>query len=291
MTWMISVKKSDLSLVDMLWGISFCIQTAIYYSKSLDYSFFHIFTPDRFSWEKVTFSFLVFTHGLRLSAYLMLRDATTDGEDKRWKKLRGRIGKNFWWVSFFYVFMPALLVNIIMGTTIYEFENSSKASINHLQYWIGILTMIAGGLFGSLADIQKYQFQNISSNKGKLLNTGLWSLCRHPNYFGETLFWWGTFIVNFAAGTVWTIICPLAFTFMIVYVTGIPAAEAQSREDFGSKYEEYVKNVAKFIPISLSKIVGKKNKLEQSPEQTPEKSHDRKPERIGRTQENTLKQE
>jgi len=251
LTWMISVRKRDLSLIEILWGVSFCIQTAIYYSKSLDYTFFHIFTPDRFSWEKFTFAALVFIHGLRLAAYLMARDSAKDQEDSRWAALRERFGKHFWWISYFYVFIPALLTNLLMGCTIYAFENKDKSSINHFEYWIGILTMIAGGLFGSIADLQKFSFDSQERNQGKLLDTGLWGLCRHPNYFGEALFWWGTFIVNYSAGTIWTIICPLLLHFMIVYVTGIPAAEKEARERYGSQYDEYCRRVPRFLPLRL----------------------------------------
>jgi len=103
-----------------------------------------------------------------------------------------------------------------------------------------------------LAPLQTFKntfFLTGNKNNGKVLDTGLWALCRHPNYFGESLFWWGTYIVNYSAGRIWTIVCPLVFTLMVVYVTGVPVVEKQMREELGSQYEEYIKRVPKFIPL------------------------------------------
>ncbi len=34
---------------------------------------------------------------------------------------------------------------------------------------------------------------------GQILDTGLWAFSRHPNYFGEVLFWWGVWLFGLAA--------------------------------------------------------------------------------------------
>ena len=48
-----------------------------------------------------------------------------------------------------------------------------------------------GFVFEVVADVQKFAFKSDKSNKGKYIKHGLWSLSRHPNYFGEICMWFG----------------------------------------------------------------------------------------------------
>lgn len=258
-TWMLSVKMRDLSLVNFLWGISFSLQSVIYFYKSLDYSIFSFFSH-KFSWEKLTFDILIFAHGIRLSSYLILREVGK-GEDRRWARLRERFGGHMWYLSYFLVFLPAMIFNMMLGSTVYAFANVDKGQISHLTYWAGIITMICGGLLGSLADIQKYTFQTAKRNEGKILDKGLWGVSRHPNYLGEIIYWWGVFMVNFSAGILWTILGPLVLTFMILFVTGIPANERLMREEHGQDFIDYARRVPILLPFFGAKA---KDKLEET---------------------------
>jgi steroid 5-alpha reductase family enzyme len=52
---------------------------------------------------------------------------------------------------------------------------------------IGFVLWLAGFSIEAIADFQKIQWQNKLGEKRKseFINEGLWSLSRHPNYFGE----------------------------------------------------------------------------------------------------------
>jgi steroid 5-alpha reductase family enzyme len=261
-TWLLSVKMGDATLVNFLWGLSFSLQAAIYFYKSLEYSIFSFFT-EKFSWEKLTFCVLIFAHGIRLSSLMILREIGKP-EDARWHKLREKFGRNFWWLSYFTVFMPAMITNFLVGSLIYSFMNTEKNNIGHLTYWTGILTMLFGGLLGTLADVQKYTFKASRRNEGKILDHGLWGISRHPNYLGEVIYWWGVYMVNFSAGLLWTIFAPMLITFMILFVSGIPVNEAMMKEEHGQDYIEYAKRVPIFIPF----LGGGTPKVDQKGEHT-----------------------
>lgn len=265
-TWLLSVKMRDATLVNFLWGLSISLQSVIYFYKSLEYSIFSFFT-EKFSWEKLTFSILIFAHGIRLSSYLILREAGK-GEERRFAMLREKLGNHFWWMSYFLVFMPAMFFNMCLGTSIYAFANVDKSKIGHLTYWAGIAMMLGGGLFGALADIQKYTFKTSKRNEGKILDKGLWGVSRHPNYLGEIVYWWGVYCVNFSAGILWTIICPIALTFMILFVSGLPVNEKIMQEDHGRDYVEYAKKVPILLPFFGGiGLKGGKFEVEQMEEQ------------------------
>jgi steroid 5-alpha reductase family enzyme len=278
--WVLSIFIKDISVVDYAWGLGFAIQSYIYFKNSIHFTFFKIFS-EKFSWEKVTFAILVAVHGIRLAAYLFMRNRGKP-EDKRYRVLlREKMPNHFWWMSYFVVVIPQMLANLFIGLTIYEFDNASKSNINHLWYWMGILTMVSGTLIQSLADMQMYFFKNAKRNEGKVLDSGLWRLSRHPNYFGDALFWWGTFLCNFSIGKVYTIVCPLLFTFLVVYVTGIPQLEKFLIKEKGDRYLDYMKTTPAFLPFFK---LGSKGKEKINAEQYDQNIHTSQPQNFNQQQ-------
>ena len=74
------------------------------------------------------------------------------------------------------------------------------------------------------ADLQLYPWRYKKTSE--IIDFGLWRYSRHPNYFGECVYWWGAFINALAYGTdLWfTIIGPVII--QAVFVTySIPVME------------------------------------------------------------------
>jgi steroid 5-alpha reductase family enzyme len=55
------------------------------------------------------------------------------------------------------------------------------------KQWAGVGLFIAGMLMEILAEESRKRFKANPSNKGKIDDTKLWSIVRHPNYAGYTL--------------------------------------------------------------------------------------------------------
>jgi len=238
--WLISVFIEDITLIDFCWGFGLAIQSFYYFIQSVKFT-------KEFSFTKFFFSFLIFFNGIRLVCYLILR-SNNKPEDKRYKFIRSKIGKYFWLLSYFIIFVPQMNINSILGLAIYEFNSSIKKSINLWLCTLGISFMISGTLFQSVADYQLYKFKSNFKNKGKVYHDGLWSLCRHPNYFGDTLNWWGIYICNTSINVKYTIICPLIFTTGILFIQGIPILEYFMKRDRKEEYQNYMNNVSSFVP-------------------------------------------
>lgn len=61
--------------------------------------------------------------------------------------------------------------------------------------WLGWSLFVVGFTIECVADYQKSHFRHLDpANWDKLVTSGLWSVSRHPNYFGEILLWIGLYL-------------------------------------------------------------------------------------------------
>mmetsp|Transcript_11722 Transcript_11722/g.37175 ORF Transcript_11722/g.37175 Transcript_11722/m.37175 type:complete len:332 (-) Transcript_11722:661-1656(-) len=121
----------------------------------------------------------------------------------------------------------------------------------------GMVVWLVG--FGSeaVADAQKKAFRRDSSNKGRFITTGLWSVSRHPNYAGEITLWLGIAIasVPYLRGAQFvTLISPLFVFLLIRFVSGVPMLEEKGEERWGEEdaWQRYVREVPVLFPTPAS---------------------------------------
>jgi steroid 5-alpha reductase family enzyme len=79
------------------------------------------------------------------------------------------------------------------------------------------------------------------------LDTGLWKLSRHPNYFGNFTIWWGFYLIALSAGGWWTILSALLMTFLLLKVSGVALLE-KDITDRRPNYQEYIQRTNAFFP-------------------------------------------
>jgi steroid 5-alpha reductase family enzyme len=90
------------------------------------------------------------------------------------------------------------------------------------------------------------RFKSDPTNKGKVMDRGVWQYTRHPNYFGDAAQWWGFYLIALAAGGWWTVFSPLLMTFLLVRVSGVALLEKTL--ETRPRYKEYVKKTSSFVP-------------------------------------------
>ncbi|MCA1743136.1 MAG: DUF1295 domain-containing protein, partial [Desulfovibrionales bacterium] len=91
-------------------------------------------------------------------------------------------------------------------------------------------------------------FKNNPANKNKVMDKGLWNYSRHPNYFGESLMWWGIYIMTIQTPyALWALISPVLITFLLLKVSGVVMTEKDIQKR-RPEYENYKQRVNAFIP-------------------------------------------
>ena len=111
----------------------------------------------------------------------------------------------------------------------------------------GVAIAIFGIVIESFADYQLSNFKGDKANDGKLMDRGLWYYSRHPNYFGDSLFWWGSFLFCFGFSyNIISIISPVLMTFFLLRVSGVTMLERQIAKK-KSGYQEYIETTSSFI--------------------------------------------
>ena len=112
---------------------------------------------------------------------------------------------------------PTLQVNLSLLPIYYGLSISTN-SANFYLYLASIFT-ISAVIFETVADEQMRTFRNSDINMGKTMKEGLWARSRHPNYFGEILFWFSLFVFAIAAdiGFAWLLIgCVIMYALIAI---------------------------------------------------------------------------
>ena len=191
-------------------------------------------------------SLLISIWTLRLGIFLFYRVLKV-GEDIRFKDVKNNALKFFVWFS-----ISSLWVSL---TTMAAMNVVTSKNYNKdlTLLYIGTMIWVFGFLFEIISDYQKIKFKNNASNKNKFIDSGLWSISRHPNYFGEIILWIGIYIITLpsTSGLEYLgIISPLFVIVLLNKVSGINLLEASADKKWGSskEYQKYKKITPKLIP-------------------------------------------
>ncbi len=232
-TFAIGRKIGRYNVVDVAWGVGFVVVAAV--AALVGHG-----DPTR-RWLLLA---LVSIWGLRLSWHIHRRTAG-GGEDRRYANLlRGAsvgqvVRKVFLLQGFLTLFISfPLQLSAVTGPT-----PKPLLAVTAL----GVTVWLIGFTLEALGDRQLREFKSDPAHRGVIMDRGLWSWTRHPNYFGDACVWWGLWLITVNGWVpLATAVSPLVMTYFLVDVSGARLTEKYMKGRPG--FAEYQKRTAYFVP-------------------------------------------
>ena len=250
-----SLKIKDNSIVDVFWGFGFMIIAVLSFFQSGQGLHHYVITG------------LVLLWWIRLTSHIGFRKLREWKEDPRYAKWREEWGSGWYFLirSFLQVYMlqmilmivvaiPILIVNLdwfsllsfsvgesLSGTDPRLSPRMTKSEVFMILWALIALFWL---ILETIADRQLGRF--IKTKKpGEIFTTGLYRYSRHPNYFGESLFWLGISLISLQYSYL-GIIGWLSITILLLFVSWVPLQEA--RYAGRANWEEYKAKTSVFVP-------------------------------------------
>ncbi len=192
---------------------------------------------------------LFVVYGLRLGGYLAFREFRSSTYNT---KMKGEIksGDDMSMAAKCAIWISAALL-YAAETSPVTFRLSNGAGTDALLV-VGLVISVIGLIVETTADLQKNAAKK--ANPHRFVDTGLFSIVRCPNYFGEMLFWTGVFIggITIYAGALQWIVALIGYL-GIIYVMfgGARRLEIRQNKSYGDdpEYQRYVKTTPIMIPF------------------------------------------
>lgn len=231
--WFLSLIRNNVTHVDSMWSLFLGMSAYTY-----------VLLSHNINSRNILVLVLVTIWAIRLCGYLTWRNWNPH-EDHRYAAIRKNNEPHFWLSSLYIVFGLQAVLAWIISMPLYG-AITSNLLLNSLDI-LGAAVVVFGFLWETIGDWQLSIFKAKPSNKGKVLNTGLWRYSRHPNYFGEFCIWWGFYLIAVAGGAWWTILGPLLMSFLLIKISGVALLEKNIAER-RPQYIEYIKSTNAFFP-------------------------------------------
>lgn len=189
---------------------------------------------------------LVIIWAVRLGSFLFGRIHKA-GKDDRFDEIKPDTFRffNAWTIQ-------GLWITLTGATALVTITSSVRKPLDAFAV-VGAIVWASGFFVEVAADAQKSRFNADPANRGKFIQSGLWSRSRHPNYFGEIVLWVGVAIIALPVLQGWqwvAMLSPVFVTLLLTRVSGVPMLEAKAEKKWGEQpaYVAYKKDTPVLIP-------------------------------------------
>ena len=197
--------------------------------------------------RSILIGLLIMVWAVRLGSFLFVR-VKRDGKDNRFTVMKTK----FWWFLFTWT-IGGLWVFITMAAGLAAMTSAKVVPLGWYAL-IGIVLWLEGFIFEVVADHQKTRFRSKKENRDKFINEGLWSLSRHPNYYGEITLWLGIAFIAFPVLQGWqllTLISPIFVYILLTRISGVIMLERRADKKWGEdpEYQLYKESTSSLVPM------------------------------------------
>ncbi len=236
-TFLYAMRTRVHAIMDTVWPLGFAGIAAVSFDLSAGHGD---------SGRRVLVLVLTAIWGLRLGGHIFARNFGR-GEDKRYASLLRRNRGSQATFVLRYIYWPQgramWFVSLPLQVAMYSRAPASAVD------WLGVAVWAVGFGFEAVGDLQLRRFRADPANAGLVLDRGLWRYTRHPNYFGDSVVWFGLWLLACSNWLgVLTVVAPIYMTNMLVRHTGKKLLEKHMTRSKGTAYADYVRRTSGFIP-------------------------------------------
>lgn len=189
---------------------------------------------------------------VRLGGRLLIKNFGKP-EDARYAKWRQEWCKKG---TVYFLLRNYVQINLLQGFIILlillPFIISTTTEVLSVPFVIaGTILFLFGLTWETVADLQLDRFiarKKAGTTDATLMTEGVFKYSRRPNYFGESVVWWGIALMTLPLPFGWMgLVGPLVITLVLVKISG-PMIEKQFLEKYPDEYREYMETTNYMIP-------------------------------------------
>lgn len=236
-TFAIAARRDRHDTIDTVWGLGFALIAVVTFVASIGSG-----DPLR----RVLVTALTVIWGVRLAVHIFRRNQAR-GEDPRYAEIVAKAGDKPGGYLVRHVYLPQGVIMWVVSLPV-QAAQYLTVGVDWVDI-VGVGVWLLGFGFEAVGDAQLARFSADPSNRGGILDTGLWRYTRHPNYFGDACVWWGLYLfgVHHWIGIA-VIVAPIVMTLFLANGTGKPMTEKRMH---GTRpgYADYVARTSGFLPL------------------------------------------